>query len=212
MGSEIVSAAVFVRGSARPCPVVPGGETFHAGCRLPGTWQFADRPRRHNDILYDWAGIVAMLLRRDPAGQPWHLATMYLEFENNSGDPVSTPEVAREDGLSYYAALEDSPTRDYLRVPIIASSADITDPLLFTRPNALTFFGQTVGAAGVHGKEFSGSAPSRIYGAALVATPVPEDSSQDVVFSRLYYDDPDDQLVKPSSNHQIGIEYQLVFG
>jgi hypothetical protein len=58
----------------------------------------------------------------------------------------------------------------------------------------------TEGFVGVHGKQFSDSVSSRVFGIALVAAPGgTADPSQDLVFSRTYFD-VDQQQVKPAGS------------
>jgi hypothetical protein len=92
----------------------------------PERWVF-NRPFSKNIFLYDSATIVAQLLRNDPAGKQWHLGTMYIEFENNGGAIVAVPTPSRDEGKSYFDGLALSSTRDYLRVPVIATKLESTD-------------------------------------------------------------------------------------
>lgn len=175
---------------------------------LPGFWRLQSE-FSHNDILYEWAAIVGELLRKAPDGKPYGVGGMYIEFENNGGADVSPPTVAsRGDGRDYYANLLEHPTRDYLRVPLTASTLTSTDEELFPQGNLLTFFAQTQGVAGVHGKQFSSAQQSRVYGLGLVAYPDFGDESQDLLFSRYYYDAAAKQLTKIPSG-EIGVEYRL---
>jgi hypothetical protein len=96
----------------------------------PEKWLF-NRPFSRNIFLYDSATIVAQLLRRDPEGKQWNLGTMYIEFENNGGALVSVPTAARDEGKSYFDSLSLSSTRDYLRVPVIATKLESTDADLY---------------------------------------------------------------------------------
>lgn len=174
---------------------------------LPGTWHFS-RNFARNIILYEWATITGELLRNAPDRKPYHPAALYVEYENNGGADVSPPTVARTEGGSYYEDLLSSPNRDYLRVPLTAATLTSTDEEKFPFGNRVTFFAQTSGVLGVHGKEFSAAQQSRVYGAALIATPDFGDATQDLVFSRFYYGDADDQLVKLVGS-QIGIEWRV---
>lgn len=174
---------------------------------IPGYWTFSYK-LKDNIILYDWATIIAQLLRKAPDGRQYGLSAMYIEFENNSGSEVSPPSPARDESLSYYTN-GLGVDRDYLRIPLIGSLMDSTDSDLFPQGNRLRLFGQTSGVTGVGGLPFSAGAQSRVYGGALVATPDFSDAAQDIVFSRRYYD-PDDQLIKAASS-QIGQEWELIF-
>ena len=75
--------------------------------------------------------------------------------------------------------------------------------------NQLTFFAQTAGMAGVHGKTFSHLANSKVYSAALVAMPVFDDRARDVIFARINFGT-SDQTAKEASS-QIGITWDIVF-
>jgi hypothetical protein len=174
---------------------------------LPGTWHSKQNFEK-NSILYEWATIVGELLRNAPDRKPYHLGGMYIEFENNGGSAVSPPTVARDEGGNYYEDLLMHATRDYLRVPMTAVTLTSTDDELFPFGNRVTSFAQTAGLTGVHGKTFSAAQQSRIYGAALVAFPDFGDATQDLVFSRFYYSDPDNQMVKLVGS-EVGIEWRI---
>lgn len=174
---------------------------------------YLDQPKpafKPNLLLYDWGTIISQLLRNNPDGKSRHISTMYLEFENNGGALVSTPTPARDEGKSYYDSLSGSGTRDYLRVPIVATQLEASDETLFPAGNQPTFFAQAQGTTGVHGKAFSAAQQSRVYGAALVATPDSSDDSQDLVFARIYYTTSAEQLIK-SASVQIGVDWRVTF-
>lgn len=149
--------------------------------------QFEISNWQHNDVLKTWAQIVGPLLRRSPDGRDYAIGGMYLEFENNGGAAVTPPAVTRDDTLSYYTGLSSHPTRDYLRVPL--SSAQQSG-------STLTFSARTTGTVGVHGKPCTSGAQSRFYGGALLAFPVYGDATQDIIFSRLYFEDSASQRIK----------------
>lgn len=167
---------------------------------------------RHNDFLYEWGAIFANLLMRK--GLNYGIGGMYLEFENTAspGDPVSPPAFTRDadQGVDYYNGLSLSSDRDYLRVPLIASTLDISDATNFPKGNQPSFFAQTVGVAGVHGKPFSDANNSTVFGGALVAFVDEEDHTRDIVLSRFYLD-VDKQQPKLSTS-QIGFEWRLTLG
>ena len=175
--------------------------------RLPGMWQRQSEFKK-NLVLYEWATIVGELMRNAPDGKPYYPAAIYFEFENNGGAPVTdAPAVSRDVGLSYYTSL-GSP-KDYLRVPITAVTLTSTDETLFPGGNRLTFFAQTAGTAGVKNSlPFDAPSQSRVFGFALAATPDFGDSAQDKIFSRFYYSDTGDQLVKLTGS-QIGVEWRI---
>lgn len=206
-----ISGRSAITGKARGGYVYPGGvtrvPTLNLQTRrveaveLPGRW-VPHGTWQDNLTLYDWAEINGMLLRNEPDGRAYHIGGLYIEFENNGGVPVSAPTFDRSGGKSYYDSLSGSGTRDYLRVPMTASTiADSGNGKL------ITFFGQTEGVVGVHGKTFSDTVSSRVFGAALVAFPVYEDDTQDIVHSRFYYES-DNQLVKQAGS-QITVTWPL---
>jgi hypothetical protein len=78
--------------------------------------------------------------------------------------------------------------------------------------NKLTFFVQTVGTQGVHGKIFSHNASggtSKVYAAALVAAPLYSDRTKDVIFARTMFI-PSNQVTKEASS-QIGLTWDIAF-
>jgi hypothetical protein len=172
-----------------------------------------------NLILYSWGHIAARQLGfRRQAGRPdYHISAMYLEFENlaSPSSTVTVPTFTRELGLDYFNELSDSATRDFLRVPMrLEPTLGISTGFesYFTDGvdgNQLTFFVQTSGVTGVHGKTFSHSVNSKIYAATLVAAPVFSDRTQDVVFARTAFSGAN-QVTKEASS-QIGITWDIAF-
>jgi len=164
---------------------------------------------QHNDFLYEWGAIFANLLLRK--GLNYGIGGMYIEFENTAspGDPVTVPTFTRDadEGVEYYNGLSDSADRDYLRVPLVAGTLDITDVVQFPKGNCPIFFAQTSGVLGVHGKTFSDSVNSTVFGGALVAFVDADDYTQDLVLSRFYVA-VEKQQVKLASS-QIGFEWKL---
>lgn len=194
----------IVEGKVRAGYVYPHGETSFADLRrgrvtLPGTFDWLG-DFEHNDVMYDWATIVAENLRNEPDGKNYSIGGMYLEFENNGGAAVTPPSFDRSGGKDYYDALLSDPNRDYLRVSLAGVTLDSTDLVLFPRGNQLQFIAQSTGVVGVHGKTYSDSVSSRIYGGALVATPVQTDDTQDLVFSRFYFASASNQLIKQAGS------------
>ena len=133
-------------------------------------------------ILYGGADILAALAA---GNSKYAIAAMYLEFQNIAdGSGIVIPTFDRSGGIDYYNGL--SGTIDYLRVPLILPpSLSTTDPSSY-QGNRVVFFGMSDGVVGVHGLAFSDVALSKVYGAALAATPVPADPAQDIVFARTY--------------------------
>jgi hypothetical protein len=175
-----------------------------------------------NQIQYSWGYIAAKQIgyRPNPERPNYHISAVYLEFENQM-DPevqISAAPFSRDLGISYYNALVNNPTRDFLRIPLILEPAGgvstgyeanlPTDQQL----NKLTFFVQSVGTAGVHGKMFSHSAPngtSKVFAAALVAAPNFNDRTKDVIFARTVFL-PQNQVTKEASS-QIGLTWEIAF-
>ncbi len=170
---------------------------------------------RHNQIQVSWGQIAAMTIGL--GRKEYRIGGLYIEYENvvSPDDVVTPPVYGATDGLEYFNDLSLSSTRDYLRVPLIQ------DPMLGIvtgyedffvageTGNKLTFFSQTQGTAGVHGKPFSAGANSKVIGAALVAIPTFQDATQDVIFARTYFDMADQALKLASS--QISIAWDINF-
>lgn len=171
-----------------------------------GVW--LPRGETRNLVMYDWATAVAQLL----AGNvEYRISMMYFEFRNmdDPDDPISAPSYGRDDGVSYYAGLADSDDTDYLRVPITTAIVDAADEDLQNYPggNRVTAQAYTSGVTGVHGKTFSDSVNSKVFGGALVAAPDPDDSSRDLVLCRFYLNT-SKQVVKLASS-QVGLRWPL---
>jgi hypothetical protein len=144
---------------------------------------------------------------------------MYVEFENQTDpeEPITVTDFERTLGLEYYASLAETPNRDFLRVPlrlepaITVASGSLGEIVLAAaeQGNQLTFFAQTSGVQGVHGRAFSHTLNSKVYAAALVATPYFNDQSRDVIFARTNFAI-GDQVGKEASS-QIGITWDISF-
>ena len=171
-----------------------------------------------NQIQYSWGHIAARQLGfRRQAGRPdYYISAMYLEFENlaSPSSTVTVPSFTRDLGLDYFNELLDSATRDFIRVPMrLEPALGISTGFepYFTDGvdgNQLTFFVQSAGVVGVHGKTFSHSVNSKIYAATLVAAPT-GDRTQDVVFARTTFAGAE-QVTKEASS-QIGISWDIAF-
>jgi hypothetical protein len=183
---------------------------FHVDAAT-GLWTPLHRLATPNTLLYTWGFVIARCVG---VGDPqYRVSVAYLEFENNAG-PISVPSFNREDGLEYYAGLASSPVRDYLRVPIRPQPDIVVAPGFETyldpdQGNQCVFYAQSQGTAGVHGRPFSDSVNSTVFGVALAAAPVAADPSQDVLFARSYY--PAANQVPKVPSGQIGIQYPLTF-
>ncbi len=168
-----------------------------------------------NQIQYSWGFVAAQCIGR--GDRSYRISSMYVEYENVAapGDAVTVPVFGREEGQDYYSDLLLSANRDFLRVPLIIEPTigiELGFEDYFTEGvdgNKLTFFTQTQGTQGFHGKPFSDAVNSKIFGVALVATPEFGDPSQDVVFARTYFDVSDQTLKLASS--QVGITWDVSF-
>ncbi len=150
-------------------------------------------------IMYDAATVFAQLLRGAPDGLDYRISRMYVEFENNAGAAVTPPTLSdRAEGISYYAGLSVHATRDYLRATVSHTTLDSAGED-YPSGNILTVDAHVSAGTGVHGKPFAAAQQSRVYGGALVATPDPDDPSQDLIVSRFYYASSGLQLILPAS-------------
>ena len=151
----------------------------------------------HNLVLNGAADIMAQLA----AGNPdYAIATMYFEFTNGSV-PSVTPLV--DEGQDYYNGL-DGVNKDFLRVAI-SSTPTIESSGVDYAGDIARFFGLTSGAVGVKGLTFSQAAGSKVYGAALAASPT-NAFSGDVVFSRFYF-----TSLSKLNGSQLGVQWPITF-
>ena len=162
-----------------------------------------------NLVLYDWGAAAIRLFATGE--QRYRISMMYIEFENvsNPSDPVTAPTMTRSDSNTYYNSLSGNPVRDYLRVPILGHQLSSSDQTLYPKKNVVNFFAQTAGTSGVHGKPFSDTNNSKVFGMALVAAVDELDPTKDIIISRFYLPISQQQLKAP--NTQIGIEWRLQF-
>ena len=145
------------------------------------TGRIARMVEKHNLILFDGADILARVLTGDPK---YAVGTMYMEFKNTTL-PITPPVFDRGGGAAYYAGLQPSSDVDFLRIPLtILPTIEPSDSNY--EGNQITFFGISEGSTGFWGRAFNPTVHSKVYGAALVATPDISDQSQDKVFSRVY--------------------------
>lgn len=110
----------------------------------------------------------------------------YLEFVN--GPAVTPPEFDPTESAAYFDRLDSTPDRDYLRCSILSHSLK---PL--GDKTVLSLLIVSDGDDGIHGKPFSATAGSRIYGVTLAASQA--NGRRDLLFARHYYE-PTDQLEK----------------
>jgi len=116
------------------------------------------------------------------------LDVAYLEFVN--GPAVDPPDVLPIESTGYYDRLDATSDRDYLRCPILSHTVKQDSD----GRGILTLVIVSDGETGIHGKPFSASAGSRVYGLALAASQT--NQREDILFARHYYDR-DDQPEKP---------------
>lgn len=177
--------------------------------------------KQHNQIQVSWGHIAAKQIgfKRQPDRPDYSISAMYIEYENQTDPelPVTVSSFDRTLGLDYYAALAQTSNKDFLRAPLrlepaisIATGSEGAEVLAITNQgNQLTFFAQTAGTQGVHGRSFSHTLNSKVYAAALVATPYFNDQSRDVIFARTNFAI-GDQTGKEASS-QIGITWDISF-
>lgn len=174
-----------------------------------------------NQIQYGWGFIAAKQLgyRRQPDRLDYHISAMYIEYENIDPElTISTPSFGRNVDITYYNSLVDSQTRNFIRVPLsiepalsVSTGYDANLPVNQSG-NQLTFFAQTSAARVVYEgeeRQFNSANNSRVYAAALVAAPVFNDRSKDVVFARTVFSG-GNQVTKEASS-QIGITWDVAF-
>ena len=158
-----------------------------------------------NLVVYSGADILAKLLS---GASGYAIAGMYLEFKNLGvpGTPITPPTFDRSGGIGYYNGLSSSADVDFLRVPLTVPG-DIQSTGAEYNGNQLTFFAQSEGSTGFHGKPFGSSSNSEVYGAGLIAMPDESDQAQDVVYARTY----DFTQVPKEDGFEIGITWVTRF-
>jgi len=160
-----------------------------------------------NLVVYEWGAIVSRLLATGDVA--YRIGGMYLEFENvaTPGDPVSPPTFDRTRDIEYYNELATNPDRDYIRVAMTAHEIGSSDEELYPKDNQLVFFARSAGLEGVHGKTFSHTANSVIFGASLVAFVDRDDATRDLILSSFYF--PTEEQQPKLSTSQVGLEWEL---
>lgn len=170
-------------------------------------------PWQANDLTYA-SGCISLesIAARDPA---FGLSAMYIEFENVAApeDAASIPDVDPAD-LTYFADLVSSPTRDYLRVQITEAPhrfvvSGYENILPSGQYNGAILYATSAGAVGVHGKEFSAGANSKVCGLGIVAAPDFTDRTQDILYARTYY--AADKQWAVQDGNQVRVPYRLKF-
>lgn len=170
-----------------------------------------------NQIQYSWGWIAAKQIgfKRQPDRLDYSISAMYIEFVNQEdpAESVSAASFNRDVDISYYNTL--SGEGDFLRVPLsvepaLSVSAGYDENLPpDQKGNQLTFFVQSSGTTGIRGKQFSHTANSKVFSAALVAAPVFSDRTKDVIFARTVFS-AENQVTKEASS-QIGITWDIAF-
>ncbi len=181
----------------------------HAQTIDPSNWDWSGRLWVPNMVTRDATGPLVRLLANQLDGKVYHIRAVYLEFENNPGGDVDVPDdedIDRTEGYDYYHNL--SGTRDYLRVPVLASAVSSSSED-YPNGNIMTFFAQTAGTTGVNGTDYGADEDSVIYGAALVVSPDYDDEAQDIVFARTYFDGPNQLPAVDGS--QISLAWQQTY-
>lgn len=193
-------------------PMIRGAIAVWRPCPHHGAETLLTKP---NQIQFNWGAIAAECIGR--GNRDFRINAMYVEYENvaDPEDVVVVPTYGRSEDYGYYQDLSASGTRDFLRVPLllqptIGIETGFED--YFTagvNGNKLTFHAQTQGIIGFHGKSFNDGVNSKVFGVALVATPVFSDPTQDLIFARTYFET-SDQTPKLASS-QIGVTWDVVF-
>jgi len=165
-----------------------------------------------NQIQYGWGIAAAKLMATGNAA--YRISAMYIEFENVavSSDPVTLPSYTRSEGQEYYEGLALVSDRDFIRASLLLPAAvsveeGYEDYVPENEGNLLTFYTQTQGTTGYHGKTFSNAVNSKIFGAALVATPDPDDPTKDIIVARTYLSSAN-QVLKIAAS-QVGLTWGL---
>ena len=146
--------------------------------------------------LYSAATVIDRLVRGIGLQDGRNYATLmaYIEFAN-LGEPVDpVPTIARDEGLSYYNSL--TAPYDYLRLPIALTAVESSDETLYPDGNISVFHLHTSGSVGYkNALSFTEGAGSYVYGGAILAAPVPGDSTKDLLLARFVLP-PESQIPK----------------
>ena len=167
-----------------------------------------------NTWVHTWGCIVA---RCAGLNQPeYAIKGFYVEFENvaSPSTNVVVPTIDLSDGLDYFLNLASSSTKDYMRIslastPLLGVATNYSDVMPANQGNKITLSGITSGTTGLNGKSFSHSSNSKIYGLAVVVTPVIADPTRDIIYARSYFD-VSNQILKVDGQ-QVSVSYNLNF-
>jgi hypothetical protein len=158
-----------------------------------------------NLIPYQGADVLAKTLAGDVT---FKASSILFEYQNTAG-VIAVPTPARDEGIDYYlTTIPLTPNRDYLRVPMAAPTAFSSSDSTKYANNQASFFAISSGILGIHGEAFSSAANSQVFGVGMVATPTPDQYTQDKLFSRSY--DGFDPVPK-EDGYQIGAQYVIRF-
>ena len=166
-------------------------------------------PLTPNQVQFGYHEAVCRLLS-DPVS-PYAARMMYVEYKNvaSPGSTVTPPTgFSVNDGVEYYAGLGLIAGVDYLRIPIQGNRLLLVDGYAGKTVNAVNFDAYASAGVGVHGRPFNAGSNSLIYGVALVASPLPENPSADLILGRKYFT-AQDQRICPASGATI-IPYRLI--
>jgi len=173
--------------------------------------------RTRNKALPWWGFVAAKAVTE--GGYKYRIRKVYVEYKNVTApsDLATLPTVTQlnpQHALPYYTALGSTPNCDFLRVdlrgtPAITVEEGYEDYFAAGFGNLIESFAQTEGSEGIHGLPFGDAHNSKVYGAALVASPVEADYTQDIVVARGYFSG-DDQLLK-LPGMQIGVSWESPF-
>jgi len=159
---------------------------------------------QNNIIPYQGADVMARILAGDAT---WVPRAMFFEFENTAGVPT-VPTPARDEGIDYFlTTLPLTPTKDYLRIPLVVSPSLSASSANYDG-NQATFFAVSAGLTGIHGRTFDSSVNSKVYGVALAATPEVAQYTSDRLFSRSYLGF---SPIPKEDGYQIGAQYLIRF-
>jgi hypothetical protein len=116
------------------------------------------------------------------AGKPnYRIAGFYFEYINTSGS-ISEPAVVRTDTAATRQAMA-SP-HDLLRAQLAAAPLISALSGLYNGNQATYFSVSSATTGALHSLPFTAVANSHVYAVCLVATPVPGDLTQDILYSR----------------------------
>jgi hypothetical protein len=181
-------------------PTVEGAVSLY-NVLADGTWNKLSE--ESNQIQWSWGQIACHLF--GDGNSAYKISAMYIEFENTAFTP-SVPSYSRDEGVEYYEGLSLSATRDFIRVPLLAApSKTLASGYSNIAFNQLNFIAQTSGVQGVHGKTFSDTVSSKVFGLALVAAPAWNDRTKDLIFARKYYSS--GSMVTKQASSQIGVSW-----